>query len=588
MTDIMEPPSNVGGCSYFTRFLSALTRTKSIADSLSNTCDEKLLDGEKPKSEMKRVLSLWDVVAFGIGLILSYANTGAAVRQAGPAVLFSFGVAAVASLMSAFAYMEFAARVPVAGSAYTFAYVCLGELTAWFVGWNLSLEYAISSALVARSFSSNLAVFVNTIWYYPPWLNSIPVNILGFSVSLSVMSLFVCLFCTAVLLAGAKESSTMNIILTILNVAVIFFVIGYGSTFVDEHNWIIAEDVGHEKTFFPHGLNGVMTGGSIVFFSYIGFDGVTVLAEEVKNPTRDIPLGIIISLTVTTLMYLGTAVVLTGMVPWFTMNEESPLPSTFDAVGPKWSTAVLGCATAISSAQLVLVGLFAQPRIFYRMARDGLLGSWFGKLHHGSPIFGTVFAGVAAGLLSLVMNLEDLSNMISIGTLMAFSTVCAGVVTLRYQFEPQLRRIPIDDLGSPLLGVVQEEEENIPTRRNPAVWWLLLYTAFCLGLGLCIRHREHLHFTVLISMAILCLVPPTMISRLPQPSPTGPPLNFMCPLVPWLPCLGIFVNVYLMASLDSSSYIRVAVWTGIGMANYFLYGISHSVLNKDSRQAFSK
>lgn len=260
-TERVNPPA---GRSYFT--LNALTRTKSIARSLRDTCDEKLLDGEQPKSQMKRVLSLWDVVAFGIGLILSYANTGAAVRAAGPAVLFSFGVAAAASLMSAFAYMEFAARVPVAGSAYTFTYVCLGELAAWFVGWNLSLEYAISSALVARSFSANLAVFVNTIWYYPKWLNSIPVEFLGFSINLSLMSLFVCLLCTLVLLAGAKESSNMNIVLTILNVAVICFVIGYGCTFIDDRNWVIAEDALHEKSFFPRGLNGVMAGGSMVFF----------------------------------------------------------------------------------------------------------------------------------------------------------------------------------------------------------------------------------------------------------------------------------------------------------------------------------
>jgi APA family basic amino acid/polyamine antiporter len=267
------------------------------------------------------------------------------------------------------------------------------------------------------------------------------------------------------------------------------------------------------------------------------------------------------------------------------MEVDSPLPSTFDAVAPKWSTSVLGCATAISSAQLVLVGLFAQPRIFFRMARDGLLASPFGKLHNGSPLFGTVFAGVGAGLLSLVMELDDLAAMISIGTLMAFSTVCAGVVTLRYQPEPELMEEVTDDsVVSPLLGVAVSNTLLPPARkRNHAVWWLVLYTVFCLALGLCLRHRDILHVAVPIFLAILCLVPPVMISRLPQPTATGPPLNFMCPLVPWLPCLGIFVNVYLLASQEPASYIRVAVWTTLGMANYFFYGISHSILNWESQ-----
>lgn len=556
-----------------------MTRTKPLKDSLRDVQEEELLEGEHDKHQMKRVLTLWEVVAFGIGLILSYANTGAAVREAGPAVLFSFGIAAVASLMSAFAYMEFAARVPVAGSAYTFTYVCLGEAIAWFVGWNLSLEYAISSALVARSFSANLEVFINAFASYPEWLNAIPVEVFGLNVSVSLMSLFICILCTVVLLAGAKESSTMNAILTVLNMAVIFFVIGYGSVFVKEENWVAAEDAVHEPTFFPRGLNGVMSGGSKVFFSYIGFDGVTVLAEEVKNPTRDIPLGIIISLAVTTVMYIATAVVLTGMVPWYTMDVDSPLPSTFDAVGPKWSTLILGCATAISSAQLVLVGLFAQPRIFFRMARDGLLASPFGKLHRGSPMFGTIFAGIGAGVLALVMELDELADMISIGTLMAFSTVCVGVVALRYQPRPQVAE-QIQDVASDEDDVAPLIASSRPEPRNPTVIWLLLFGALCLALSLCLRHRSLMHISVPIVLALLCLVPPVMISRLPVAESTGPPLNFMCPLVPWLPCLGIFVNMYLLASQEAASYIRVVVWTALGMANYFLYGMWHSTLNK--------
>jgi len=324
----------------------------------------------------------------------------------------------------------------------------------------------------------------------------------------------------------------------------------------------------------------------MVFFSYIGFDGVTVLAEEVKNPTRDIPLGIIISLGVTTLMYIATAVVLTGMVPWFTIEVDSPLPSTFDAVGPRWSTSVLGCATAISSAQLVLVGLFAQPRIFFRMARDGLLAQFFGRLNERtkSPILGTLFAGIGAGLLALVMELDDLANMISIGTLMAFSTVCAGVVTLRYRPTPPEPPPSTEEWAqAPLpMAPLAASSPLIPKRHQPnkAVWWLFAYLLVCLAMAICLRHREMIHEAILVGLGLLCLVPPWMISRLPEAPAPSPPLKFTCPLVPWLPCLGIFVNMYLLASQEPASYIRVSVWTALGMANYFFYGISHSVLNE--------
>lgn len=336
----------------------------------------------------------------------------------------------------------------------------------------------------------------------------------------------------------------------------------------------------------------------MVFFSYIGFDGVTVLAEEVKNPTRDIPLGIIISLLVTTVMYIASAAVLTGMAPWFEIEVDSPLPSTFDAAdAPKWATSVLGCATAISSAQLVLVGLFAQPRIFFRMARDGLLARWFGNLHEKtrSPLFGTLFSGIGAGVLALIMDLDELAAMISIGTLMAFSTVCAGVVTLRYRPVVEPDRLPTieeDPAQQPLTLDNYVASSPLITKRAPAPtnranWWLLVYVVFCLALALCLRHREFIHEAVLVIVGLLCVVPPVMIFRLPQAPPPATPLQFMCPLVPWLPCLGIFVNIYLLASQEPASYVRVAVWTALGMANYFLYGISHSALNNKNDKTSS-
>jgi amino acid transporter len=251
-------------------------------------------------------------------------------------VVLSFVIAAICCLFSAFSYAEFAARVPVSGSAYTFAYVCIGELAAWFVGWNLTLEYAISAAAVARGFSSNMILFCNQIGTpLPYWL--VDVKLFGLIDHASPLSLILCLLCTAVLLVGVKESARVNMVITILNVTCILFIVILGSIHIDPQNWVTSDPhrpipatcVGSGTGYFPCGFNGVLTGAAQVFFSFIGFDSVTTLAEELPDPKRDIPFGVISTLVIASILYTASSLVVTGMLPWNALDPNTPLASAF-------------------------------------------------------------------------------------------------------------------------------------------------------------------------------------------------------------------------------------------------------------------
>jgi APA family basic amino acid/polyamine antiporter len=467
-------------------------------------------------------------------------------------------------------YAEFAARVPVSGSAYTFVYVCLGEAAAWFIGWNLTLEYMISAAAVARSWSLNLLLLVEHIgWSHPPlWLDTLHIT---HSWTVSPLSVVVCLGCMFILLVGVKESARFNMVITILNVSVILFIITLGSLHVDRANWTrapTAEELAVMNApkstnpfpsgcsphggYFPCGINGVVTGAAKVFFSYIGFDSVTTLAEEVQNPNRDLPLGIIGTLLFATGLYVGAALVVTGMQPWFLLNRETPLASAFTSYNLGWATTLIAAITVTGLTANTLCSLIGQPRIFFRMAKDGLLFSSFGKVDAKTqaPRFGTIVTGVGSALIAFFMSLDALSEMISIGTLFAFSTVCAGVIILRLQAPGNTRK--------PVLLVT---------------WFTVASLGLCAGL----RNYEHIPIWGLVLLGVHTLVPVAFLQVMPVQSL---PTTFVCPLVPAIPCLGILANVYLISSLSWESYVRMVIWTILGASIYFFYGIRYSVLNE--------
>jgi len=301
--------------------------------------------------------------------------------------------------------------------------------------------------------------------------------------------------------------------------------------------------------FFPCGFNGVLSGAAKIFFNYIGFDSVTTLAEEVVDPKKDIPIGVITTLFIATTLYIGASVVITGMVPWFLLDKDTPLASAFGTVGVSWATTVIATITVTALTASTLCSLFSQPRIFFRMSKDGLLFKKFAVVHPVSqaPIWGTIVTGIVAGLIAFSMDLDVLSDMISIGTLMAFSTVCAGVIILRIDSPMDRPRLP-----SVLLG---------------------LFLLPCVGLCIALRNYDTVPIEITIILLLLMLVPTILLGRLPH---LKAQLAYKCPLVPYLPLMGIFSNVYLICSLNAMSYIRILVWTTIGFSIYFGYGLWHS------------
>ena len=597
------------------------------------------------KVGLLKVLTVWDVIAYGVSSTIGagiFVSTGAGALSAGPAVMVSFLLASVSCLFSAFAYCEFASRVPVSGSAYTFTYVTLGELAAWFIGWNLTLEYCISAAAVARAWASNFLLFFSQIGLHlPEWLASVALIKDGeYLQSLSPLSAVICIVCTLVLLLGVKESSRVNMAVTVMNVSIILFIIIAGATYISTDNYTAAPPLDNvpprlqcnstaestsaastslffpaathshqtryyslhltsssassflptsasfltsttpvpslgtlpnpppgKGSYFPKGLNGVLTGAAQVFFSYVGFDSVTTLAEEVKRPKRDLPIGIITTLGISTALYVGATAVLAGMVPWYCVDINAPLAKAFTFAGNHWATTLIAACTVTGLSTTVLASLFGQPRIFYRMSKDGLLFSLFQSLHPRSqvPYWGTIITGGVAAVISFVLSIDSLQNMISIGTLMAFSTVCAGIVILRYQ--------PAADLNQPAPRGPQSWKNNV-------VLFLFLFLLAAIALCISLTNLSSVHLSIPIILFLLTLLPVLRLSRLPQNRANPTNDIFLCPLVPYLPCAGMFTNVYLICSLDWESYVRIIVWTVLGFGIYFGYGIRYSRLGR--------
>eukprot|EP00944_MAST-04C_sp_MAST-4C-sp1_P013015 g13015.t1 len=400
---------------------------------------------------LRRTLSLCDVIAYGIGSTVGaglFVVTGKAARDfAGPAVSLSFVFSAIACLFSALCYAEFASRVPVSGSAYSFAYASIGEGVAWFIGWNLTLEYGISAAAIARGWSNYFVEFCKAVGAPPPrWLYDIPLPLPPVLTSASPLAGIIVFLCTIMLLAGVKESSKMNIIITVVNLLLVGFICFVGGTRVEPSNW---------EPFMPYGLKGVFSGAGFVFFSFIGFDCVCTLAEELKNPQRDLPLGIITTLGIVTFLYVAVSLVITGMVNYYDLNIDSPLSSAFSKVNFHWASIVVALGSASTLTATTLCSLFGQPRIFYRMAKDGLLFEKFGFVSKksGVPTFGTIVTGVGAGVLGVFLDIDILTDMISIGTLLAFSVVCISVLILRYRNNDKCKDSDDDNDTVAALGI---------------------------------------------------------------------------------------------------------------------------------------
>jgi basic amino acid/polyamine antiporter, APA family len=410
----------------------------------------KLLAEAGPHAEgLKRALRAFDLTLLGIGAIVGagiFVLTGvAAARYAGPAIMLSFVVAGFACAMAALCYAEFAAMIPIAGSAYSYSYATMGELVGWIIGWDLVLEYAVGAAAVAVGWSGYLSVILHGIGIdLPHAITHAP----GAGGVIDLPALLIVLLISGVLYVGISESARLNSIIVVIKLFAIMVVIVGGLFFVRPANW---------SPFAPFGWSGVMKGAAVIFFAYIGFDAVSTAAEEVIDPKRDLPIGILASLFVCTLLYILVAGVLTGMVPAHTIDIKAPLASAFVIRGLNFVAWIVSAGAVAGLSSVLLVLLLGQSRIFYAIARDGLLPAAFSRVHprFRTPYIPTALTGIAVGLTAGLLPIQDIAELTNIGTLFAFVLVCLGVWILR-RIEPGIPRsfhTPLVPLV-PILGVV--------------------------------------------------------------------------------------------------------------------------------------
>ena len=567
-----------------------LWRTKPLRDILHESAEN-----EATGRVLKRSLTVKDLTAFGIAAVVGagiFSTIGNAATTGGPAISILFVFTAIACGFSALCYAEFASMVPVAGSAYTYAYYSLGELIAWIIGWDLLLEYAIGNIAVAISWSDYFTEFIRGFgWHIPEYLTmdyfsalnaykSITETIstggnvsdLSFAVQhagdawmnapalgnikliADLPALLIVALITYIVFIGIRESRTVNNIMVAIKLLVIFGVIVTGSFYVHPENW---------SPFAPEGIAGVLKGVSAVFFAFIGFDAISTTAEECKNPTRDLPRAIFYSLTICTVLYVLIALVLTGMVSYSELGVGDPLAFVFKRIGLDWISGIIAFTALIAMAGVLLIFQLGQPRIWMSMSRDGLLPKAFSRIHprFKTPSFATIVTGIVVALPALFMNLTEVTDLTSIGTLFAFVVVCGGLLVLQNnKTKPESRfRVPYIN-GRYLIPLLILAIILINIIFNQIYWK-----------GFFSFDRQESVLSAL-------------LEKLPM-------IFFMliCPVIAWvsyrkrlsvIPVLGLLSCLFLMTKLGHTNWLRFLIWLGVGLMVYFSFSRKNSKLNE--------
>ena len=475
--------------------MEALFRKKSLSALMEQTKDKE--------HALKRVLGPLNLTLLGIGGIIGagiFVLTGqAAAQYAGPAIVLSFIISAVGCAFAGLCYAEFASMIPIAGSAYTYSYATIGELLAWIIGWDLILEYLFGAAAVSVGWSGYVVSFLKDFGLHlPAALSSAPFafdHIHGWTATGGIINLpavFIIALVTGLLVVGIQESATVNDIAVFAKVAVVILFIAFGVAYINADNWkpFMPENTG---VFGQFGWSGVLRGAGVIFFAYIGFDAVSTAAQEAKNPQRDMPIGILASLAVCTVLYIAVALVLTGIVRFDQLNVPDPIAVGVDAAGPGlfWLRKFIkiGAIAGLSSVMLVL--LLGQPRIFYAMAIDGLLPKFFSNVHpkFRTPHITTMVTGAAAAVLGGLFPIGALGEMVSIGTLLAFAIVCASIIVLRrtHRDLPRPFRTPLVPL-LPALGVLITVGQMFML---PWATWLRLIIWMAIGIAIYFFYGRH-------------------------------------------------------------------------------------------------
>ncbi|XP_060106078.1 cationic amino acid transporter 3 [Heteronotia binoei] len=601
----------------------------------------RVVDLSLEDTRFARCLSTLDLIALGVGSTLGagvYVLAGeVAKEQAGPSIVLCFFIAAVSSVLAGLCYAEFGARVPKAGSAYLYSFVTVGEIWAFTTGWNLILSYVIGTASVARAWSSAFDNIIdNRISFF--FRNNTALHLENVLAEYpDFFALFLVLLLTGLLAFGVSESALVNKIFTAINLLVLGFVIISGFVKGDVKNWNVSKEYYDNRSeealksriiagqfgdggFFPFGFEGVLSGAATCFYAFVGFDCIATTGEEARNPQRSIPIGIIVSLLICFVAYFGVSAALTLMVPYFLVNKDSPLPAAFKDVGwePARYVVAVGSLCALSAS--LLGSMFPMPRVIYAMAEDGLLFKSLSRVHSRTktPLVATVVSGIISALMAFLFELKDLVNLMSIGTLLAYSLVAVCVLILRYQPEMgssskdlEMLEVNGSEEEKVIMNVSINSNQTMQTTLKEKFTWGSL---FCPSGGIPnhISGRIVYISTTVVSIAItvlcgilaqewealmkgnigwavacallLCILLVTTIIIWRQPE-SKKHLTFKVPALPVLPLFSIFVNIYLMMQLDAGTWARFAVWMVIGFAIYFGYGIRHSVEAQTIRQS---
>ena len=594
---------------------NSLFRKKSIAqiqeDATAGFSEADLVPGQPGEPTvvaLRRSLGTFDLTMMGIAAIIGagiFAMVGQASFHGGPGVILLFIFAAIACGFSALCYAEFASKIPIAGSAYTYAYASFGELLAWIIGWDLLVEYAIGNIAVAISWSGyfngllvangiNIPLHFTTDYRtahlgfdtvqdaissgstldalrsacsavdatitcdkldaYQAWLTAPQFG--GWRVILDVPAVVIVILITALVYVGIRESKIASNIMVGLKLAVILLVIVLGAFFVKTANW---------HPFLPHGFGGVMSGVAAVFFAYIGFDALSTTAEECKDPYKTLPRGMIYSLIICTILYVALALVITGMVSYKTLNVSDPLAFVFgpEGVNIPWVSGVIAVSAIIAIATVLLVFQLGQPRLWMAMSRDGLLPKIFSSIHpkFRTPWFSTILTGIMVAVPALFMNLSEVTDLSVIGTLFAFTIVCAGVLVKDKEFAGQQRFVPY--ISSRFLGPI------ILLGAFAAAYYVV--PEFYTGLVDFTPTADMTSTRVFLEkIPYFVFIPFTLV------------MIFLCiwKRLSLIPVLGVMCCTYLMTSLGWTNWLRFGLWLIAGLIVYFFYSFRHSKLNK--------
>ncbi|KAL9970298.1 hypothetical protein ACROYT_G022652 [Oculina patagonica] len=594
--------------------VSYLTRRKSV------------IQEEKTNTELSKCLTTWDLTSLGIGATLGagiYVVSGqVAASIAGPAVIISFALAAITSILSGLCYAEFGARVPkTTGSAYAYSYVTVGEIWAFIIGWNLILEYMIGTAADARALSACFDYVIGNVIRNLTLTYIGEMNTPGLGTYPDILSFIVTIIVTVVLAVGVKQSSTFSMIFNILNILVVVFIVVAGLFFVDTGNWT------EGKGFFPYGASGVLSGAATCFYAYVGFDIIATTGEESKNAPKSIPIAIVVSLVVVFVCYFGVSAVLTLMVPFDQLDKLSPIPNAFVQSGFPLAKYIIGVGAVCGLSSSLLGSQFPLPRIIYAMASDGLFFKSFASVNPRTevPVNATVYPGVLTAIIALLFDLSELVEMMSIGTLLAYTLVSICVLILRYQPDvpeaPSMQQLYLEEPDHDEYGELSLYEDTIDewdyeiftkekmhnledvdnyienlnkevlqqnkSRRGPTaesfriVNWAvtLLFISF---IGFCtavvygmdaLQRHSYVIIMFLVIFGILSVFAIVVICLQPQNTKE---ISFKAPFVPALPILAILFNVFLMLKLSRLTWIRFGVWMGLGFLLYFGYSVWNS------------